>query len=67
MLFVRQGFTVRSKMENGYWVQYVFKSFGANNLTRSEIMEYLDVAKLEYDPNKIGDSGPTVIACFETY
>jgi hypothetical protein len=65
--FVRQGFTVRSKMENGYWVQYAFKSFGADNLTRSEIMEYLDVAKLEYDPNKIDESGPTVVTCSETY
>lgn len=61
--FVRQGFIVRSKKENGYWVQYAFKSLGANNLTRSEIMEYLDVARLNYDPNTIVEFGPTVVSC----
>ncbi|WP_339641835.1 hypothetical protein [uncultured Porticoccus sp.] len=61
--FVRQGFIVRSKKENGYWVQYAFKSFGANNLTRSEVMEYLDVARLEYDPYTIVEFGPTVVFC----
>tara|TARA_R110002020_G_scaffold48470_4_gene138111 strand:+ start:241 stop:708 length:468 start_codon:yes stop_codon:yes gene_type:complete len=61
--FVRQGFIVRSKKENGYWVQYAFKSFGANNLTRSEVMEYLDVARLKYDPNTIVEFGPTVVLC----
>lgn len=59
--FVRQGFIVRSKKENGYWIQYAFKSFGANNLTRTEVMEYLDVAGLEYDPNEIVEFGPTVV------
>lgn len=61
--FVRLGFIVRSKKENGYWVQYAFKSFGANNLTRSEVMEYLDVAGLKYDPNTIVEFGPTVVSC----
>jgi len=63
--FVRQGFTVRSTKENGHWVQYAFKSVGANNLTRSEIMEYLDVAKLKYDQNDIDDFGPTVVPISE--
>ena len=61
--FVRQGFIVRSKKENGYWVQYAFKRIGASNLTRSEVMEYLDVASLEYEPDKIVEFGPTVISC----
>ncbi|GAA4106283.1 hypothetical protein [Zhongshania borealis] len=59
--FVRQGFIVRSKKENGNWIQYAFKSYGANNLTRSEVMEYLDITKLKYDKNKINDFGPTVV------
>lgn len=63
--FVRQGFTVRSTKENGHWVQYAFKSLGANNLTRSEVMEYLDVAKLKYDQNEIDDFGPTVVTISE--
>lgn len=61
--FVRQGFIVRSKKENGNWVQYAFKRFGENNLTRSEVMEYLDVANLEYDSYKIVEFGPTVVLC----
>lgn len=61
--FVRQGFIVRSKKENGYWVQYAFKSLGTNNLTRSEVMEYLDVAGLNYDPNTIVEFGQTVVSC----
>lgn len=61
--FVRRGFIVRSKKENGCWVQYAFKSFDANNLTRSEVMEYLDVAGLEYDPYTIVEFGATVVSC----
>lgn len=61
--FVRQGFIVRSKKKDGYWVQYAFKSFGSNNLTRSEVMEYLDFARLKYDPNTIVEFGPTVVSC----
>lgn len=59
--FVRQGFTVRSKKENGRWVQYAFKSSGPNNLTRSDIMGYLDMAGLQYDPNKIAEFGQTTV------
>lgn len=63
--FVRQGFIVRSTKENGHWVQYAFKSIGVNNLTRSEIMNYLDLAKLKYDQNEVDDCGPTIVAKFE--
>ena len=61
--FVRQGFTVRSKKEGGHWVQYAFKSTGANNLTRSEVMEYLDIAGLPCAANQIEETGPTVVTC----
>ncbi|MCR8914233.1 hypothetical protein FDP08_12850 [Marinobacter panjinensis] len=60
--FVQQGFTVRSKNEDGHWVQYAFKSNGANNLTRSEIMEYLGIAGLSCIPNQIEETGPIVVS-----
>ena len=59
--FVRQGFIVRSRIEDGSWVQYAFKSEGPNNLVRSEVIEYLDVAGLEYDPNTVVEFGPTKV------
>ena len=51
--FVRKGFTVRSTKENGCWIQYAFNSSGPTNLTRTEIMEYLDCSGLDYDPSQI--------------
>ncbi|MBU2952737.1 hypothetical protein [Marinobacter sp. F3R08] len=60
--FVQKGFTVRSKKEGGHWVQYAFKSNGANNLTRSEIMEYLGIADVPYTPNQIEETGPVVVS-----
>ena len=59
--FIREGFTVRSTKEDGAWVQYAFKYSGPNNLVRSEVMTYLDVAGLEYDPDNIDEFGPTII------
>lgn len=60
--FVRCGFIVRSKMEDGFWVQYAFMSQGADNLTRSEAMEYLSFTKLAYDPSMVSEFGPVVVA-----
>lgn len=58
--FVRKQFIVRSKKENGNWVQYAFKNVGASNVTRSEVIDYLEVAGMPYDSNNISDFGPTI-------
>lgn len=65
--FVNKGFTVRSKKTDGYWLQCAFASFGPENLTRSEIIEYLrDVAKLIFDDYKVNDSSsPTIAPVFD--
>ena len=60
--FVHKYFTVRSKKENGNWVQYAFKKKGPNNLVRSEIIEYFEFAKLPYDPMKVSDNGAVEVS-----
>jgi hypothetical protein len=57
--FVRKGFTVRSRKFDGYWLQYAFSNSGQENITRSEIMEYLDIVNIPYNEMDIDD-------CFAT-
>lgn len=60
--FVRKGFTVRSKQEsNGEWIQYAFAEEGPVNLVRSEIIDYLNIAELEFDEYYIDDCKPAII------
>jgi hypothetical protein len=57
--FARKGFIVRSKKINGEWIQYAFSDEGPVNITRSEVIEYLNVAELEFDEYTIPDFGIT--------
>lgn len=54
--FADHGFTVRSKIEDGYWIQYAFKSRGGNNLTRTEVIDYLNFANINYDVHIISNT-----------
>ncbi|MFS1874091.1 hypothetical protein [Enterovibrio norvegicus] len=54
--FVSKEFCVRSCKHDSYWLQYAFTKVGSDNLTRQDIMDYLDVIGFEYDPYKIGDT-----------
>ncbi len=53
--FVNKNFCVRSCKHQNYWLQYAFTKTGPVNLTRQDIMDYLDVIGFEYDPFKIDD------------
>lgn len=61
--FVNKGFTVRSKKANGNWLQCIFPGNSVVNLTRSEIIEYLqNVAKMDFKEFDINDEfSPTIV------
>lgn len=50
--FVGKGYTVRSRKTGGYWFQV---AFGRENLVRSEMAEYLNHARLEFDEAMLDD------------
>nr|WP_319495204.1 hypothetical protein [uncultured Desulfobacter sp.] len=51
--FVREGFKVRSKKQGSYWVQYAHSTYGPENLTMSDIEEYMEFSGLDSDSDSV--------------